>query len=173
MGIGDAVRTKRAIRTFADRPLSESDLEAIIEAGRRSGSSKNLQRWDFIVVRDRARLQGLTGIGKGAWHLAGAALAIALVTPDPKAPDAPLSIIFDLGQVAANMTLVAWGLGIGSVPATVYDHDLAGRLLELPPDRHCEYLISFGYPKDPAELTSPLRAAGRKSRDSIVHEETW
>ena len=58
-------------------------------------------------------------------------------------------MLFDLGQAAENMMLVAWELGIGSVPATVYDHDLARRFLGYPADRHCEYLLSFGYPADP------------------------
>ena len=44
--------------------------------------------------------------------------------------------------------LAAWELGIGSVPATVYEHDLARRLLGYPDDQFCEYLISFGYPAD-------------------------
>ena len=52
----DAVRTKRAIRRFSDRPLAPDQLERILAAGRRSGSSKNLQRWAFIVCRDRGHL---------------------------------------------------------------------------------------------------------------------
>jgi len=169
----DAVRTKRAIRRFADRPLEPEHLERILAAGRRSGSSKNLQRWSFIVCRDRAHLAELAGLGPWAGHLAGAAVAIALVTPDPHAPDAPLSILFDLGQAAANMMLVAWELGIGSVPATVYDHARARELLGYPADKDCEYLLSFGYPADPADLAAPPRAGGRAPLEQLVHEERW
>jgi len=169
----DAVRTKRAIRRFADRPLEPEHLERILAAGRRSGSSKNLQRWSFIVCRDRAHLAELAGLGPWAGHLAGAAVAIALVTPDPHAPDAPLSILFDLGQAAANMMLVAWELGIGSVPATVYDHARARELLGYPADQDCEYLLSFGYPADPADLAAPPRAGGRAPLEQLVHEERW
>jgi len=168
-----AISTKRAIRAFADRPLDPAHLERILDAGRHAGSSKNLQRWDFIVCRERAHLAQLAAVGPWAGHLAGAAVAVALVTPDPRAPGAPLSIMFDLGQVAQNMMLAAWELGIGSVPATVYDQDLARRLLGHPADRHCEYLISFGYPANPDLLTAPLRPGGRKPLASIVHEERW
>ena len=52
----DAVRTKRAVRAFADRPIAQDELDRILAAGRRAHSSKNLQRWAFIVVRDRERL---------------------------------------------------------------------------------------------------------------------
>jgi nitroreductase len=169
----DAIRTRRAIRQFADDPLAPEHLDRILRAGRRAGSSKNLQRWDFIVVRDRARLRELVAVGPFAGHLAGAAAAVALVTPDPRGPGQPLSVMFDLGQAAENMMLVAWELRVGSVPATVYDQALARTLLGYPADRHCEYLLSFGYPADPAKLTDPLRAGGRQPLDEIVHEERW
>ena len=54
-----AVRSRRAIRRFADRPLEPEHLERILHAGRRANSSKNQQRWAFIVCRDRAHLQEL------------------------------------------------------------------------------------------------------------------
>jgi nitroreductase len=168
-----AIARRRAIRRFADRPLEPDHLERILQAGRRSGSAKNEQRWDFIVCRDRNHLVELSRLGPWTDHIAGAAVAIALVTPDPGAADAPLSIMFDLGQAAANMQLVAWDLGIGSCPATVYEHDLARRLLGYPAVRHCEYLLSFGYPADPAQLTDPLKRGGRRPLAEIVHEERW
>jgi len=130
--VWEAILHRRAIRRFTDRALDDADLHRILAAGRRSGSSKNQQRWDFIV-----------------------------------------SVMFDLGMAAANMQLAAWELGIGSCPATVYDHALAARLLGLPDDRHCEFLLSFGYPADPAQLTAPLRTGGRRPLDDIVHEERW
>ncbi len=168
-----AIDGKRAIRTFDDRPLEAAHLERILQAGRRSGSSKNRQRWDFIVVRDRARLQELTAVGEWARHLAGAAVGIALVTPDPGAPDAHESIRFDLGQAAQNMMLAAWELGIGSVPATVYDFEIARRVLGYPADHTCEYLLSFGYPSDPSDLTRPKKPGGRRPLEELVHEERW
>ena len=163
----------RVVREFEDRPLEPAHLDRIVRAGRRAGSSKNLQRWTFIVCRDRAHLRELAAVGPFAGHVAGAAAAIALVTPDPHAPGAPLSIAFDLGRAAQNMVLAAWELGIGSVPATVYEHDLARRLLGYPEDQHCEYLLSFGYPADPAALTRPPAAGGRRDLDEMLREERW
>jgi nitroreductase len=173
MDVWTAVRSRRAIREFVDRPLDAAHLERILDAGRLAGSSKNLQRWDFIVCRDREHLMELAAVGRWAGHLAGAAVGVALVTPDPQAADSPPSVLFDLGQAAENMMLVAWELGIGSVPATVYDHDRARRLLGYPDSHHCEYLISFGYPADEEQLTAPRKPGGRKPLADIVHEERW
>jgi nitroreductase len=169
----DAIRTRRVIRKFADRPLDDEHLERILNAGRRANSSKNSQRWAFIVCRDRAHLRELAKVGPWAGHLAGAAVGIALVTPVPDRTDAPLSIMFDLGQAADSMMLAAWELGIGSVLATVYRHDLARELLGYPEDQHCEFLLSFGYPADAAAVTRPLKKGGRRPLVELVHEERW
>jgi nitroreductase len=173
MDTWDAIRSKRVVRRFEDRRLDPAHLDHILDAGRHAGSAKNLQRWDFIVVQDRDRLRALADVGPFAGHLAGAAAAVALVTPDPSAPGAPLSVMWDLGLAAENMSLAAWELGVGSCPATVYEQGLAREILGYPADRHCEYLLSFGYPADPADLTRAARRGGRRSLNEIVHQERW
>jgi nitroreductase len=169
----DAIGTIRVVREFSTDPIATADLDRILDAGRRAGSSKNLQRWDFIVVTDHERLARLAEVGPYAGHLAGATLAIALVTPEPHAPGAPLSIEWDMGRAAQNMVLAAWALGIGSCPATVYEQDLAREILGSPADHHCEYVLSFGHPADPERLVRPNRAGGRRAIEEIVHRERW
>lgn len=173
MLVRDAVQAKRAVRDFAPRPLAQEDLDAILDAGRRAHSAKNRQRWAFVVVRDPERLNALSTAGPWAGHVAGAAAAVALVTPDPRVPGAPLSIAWDLGGAAAQMMLVAWELGIGSCPATMYEADLVRSILGYPPDMHCEFILSFGYPADPAVLERANRPGGRRSLDDVVHQERW
>jgi nitroreductase len=173
MNVWDAVRTKRAIREFAARPIEPADLERIVRAGTRAHSSKNQQRWAFVVVEDRERLAALSKLGPYAGHIAGAAAAVALVTPDPLGPDQPLSVVWDVGGAAAQMMLVAWELGIGSCPATVYEQAMARDLLGYPDELWCEYILSFGYPADPARLSAPNRAGGRRPLDEVVFRERW
>jgi nitroreductase len=168
-----AIRTKRMVRAFSDQPIEAAQLERILDAGRHAASSKNSQRWDFIVVEDREQLRGLSTAGPFAGHLAGATVAIALVTPDPRAAGASLSLMWDLGLAAENMMLAAWELGIGSCPATVYEPAIARRLLAYPEDRTCEYILSFGYPADPTDLTRPPKAGGRRPLSEIVHRDRW
>ena len=173
LGTWEAIDSLRVVREFDPRPLAPWIVERILDAGRRTGSSKNRQRWAFIVCRDREHLGQLATLGPWAGHLAGASIAIALLTPDPRTADAPLSVTWDLGRAAQNMMLAAWELGIGSVPATVYEHDRARELLGYPADWHCEFILSFGRPADPALLTAPKRAGGRRTLAQIVHEERW
>jgi len=169
----EAVSSKRAIREFSDQPVAADDLARILRAGARAHSSKNQQRWAFIVVQDHERLAALATLGPYAGHVAGAAVAVALVTPDPREQGVPLSVIWDLGGAAAQMMLVAWELGIGSCPATVYEHGRAREILGYPEDMLCEYILSFGHPADEQRLTAPNRPGGRRPMGEIVHRERW
>ena len=173
MDVWTAIRTKRMVRRFRDEPLGAGQLEQIVDAGRHAASSKNQQRWDFVAVQERERLRALSAVGPYAGHVAGAAAAVALLTPDPRAPGASLSLVWDLGLAAENMMLAAWELGIGSCPATVYDQAIAREVLGHPEDRWCGYVLSFGFPADPDDLTRPPKPGGRRPLDEILHRERW
>jgi nitroreductase len=172
MDVWEAINSVRVIRDFAERPISAEHEARILNAARRTGSSKNEQTWAFITIRDREHLRELTAVGKYADHLAGAALAVALVTPDESAGWRNTRM-WDLGRTTQSMVLAAWELGIGSAPATVFEQELVARLLGLPADRRCHYILSFGYPADPSELTAPKKEGGRKPLEALVHEERW
>jgi nitroreductase len=167
-----AIRTVRVIRDYRPQPLTEEELRAIADAARKTGSSKNTQRWDFITVRDRESLRRLSGVTIYAKHLPSAGAAIALIVPAPD-PDHARSVLWDLGRAAQNIILAAWAMGIGSCPITVQDFDLAADVLALPADRQCQYIVALGWPADPEDLTRPPRAGGRKPYDQVVHTERW
>ncbi len=170
MDVSEAIRLKRAVRQFEDRSLPETVVREILNAGRRSQSSKNLQPWHFIAVRDKSTLKALAECGTSAGHLAGAALGVALVSEDPSHR---FQTLFDLGQSAAYMQLAAWELGIGSCLASIYEPDKARQILGFPADLHIRFAISFGYPLEPGVLTTPPQKGGRRTFDEIVHWEKW
>lgn len=170
MNVSEAIRTKRAIRKFQDKPLPDDIIHAILNAGRRSQSSKNEQAWHFIAIRDKSILQALSKCGTYAGHLAGAALAVAILTPEPTAK---FQTMFDAGQAAAFMQLAAWELGVGSVPASIYDREKAREILEFPPEWHLRIALSFGYPLDEEKISAAPKKGGRRSLEEIVHWDQW
>lgn len=164
----DAIGSLRAIRRFDGRPLPEDVLAEILEAGRRAPSSMNEQRWAFIVCTDRDHLLKLATIGDYAEHVAGAAAAVALVTPEAEEGWRREGIAFDLGQCAQNLQLAAWALGVGTVHAAVYDEDRTRELLGYPEGWRCDYVLSLGYPE-----RAPTTRGGRKALGNLVHRERW
>jgi nitroreductase len=171
----EAIRTIRVVRRFSDRRIEDDVLGQILDAARHAGSSKNLQRWAFQVVRDRATLERLSHVGAYAGHLAGANVAVATIVPRPDDGnwEPAESVMWDLGRAAQNMVLAAWELGIGSAPATVYDEPLCRSILDYPEDHYCGYVWSLGYPANPEDLTRVPKAGGRVTLDDIVHWERW
>ena len=170
MNVSEAIRTKRAVRQFKPDPLPQEVILAIVNAGRRAQSSKNTQPWRFVVVTERGMLEKLSRLGQWAGHIAGAAAAVCILTPDP---NERFSVMFDAGQAAAYMQLAAWELGVGSVPATIYDHEIARKLLCFPPEWHLRVIFSFGYPAEEDALTRPPKAGGRAPLGDVIHWETW
>lgn len=170
MEVFEAIRLKRAVRKFKDQPLPREVIEQILNAGRRAQSSKNTQPWYFIAITGRTMLKDLSTLGPYAGHLAGAALGVAILTPDPASR---WSIMFDAGQAAAFMQLAALELGVGSCPATIYEPEPARRLLGFPEELHLNVMLSFGYPLEDTLLTSPPRPGGRRELQDIVHFEKW
>ena len=129
-----AIASRREVREFADRPLPDDVVHRILDAGRLSGSSRNTQKWEFLVVRD------------------GEALAEAVYAPD-NVRTAQLVVAitgeafpFDVGRAAQNMMLAAWNEGVGSVPNGIADADAAERAVGTAP---VKMILSFGYPAKP------------------------
>jgi nitroreductase len=168
----DAIRARRNVRRYADRPIPGGDLDRILDAGRRSPSSMNEQPWDFVVVTDRERLRQLAGVWRYGAHIAGSAAAVALLAPASSDPEARETFAFDLGQASMSMMLAAADLGIGSCHSAVGSQDTARELLGTPEDRECVIILSFGYPAGPplAPVTEPKN---RRPFDDVVHRDRW
>lgn len=170
MNVSEAIQTKRAVREFQQKPLPDEVMRAILNAGRRAQSAKNMQAWRFLAITERQTLQALSALGTYAGHLAKAALGVAILTPSP---DTRWSIMFDAGQSAAYMQLAGWELGVGSCPATIYEPEKARALLGFPADLFLNVMLSFGYPADPEALTRPPKKGGRESAEALIHWNHW
>ena len=170
MNVSDAIRLKRAVRKFQDKPLPDDVVHAILNAGRRSQSSKNNQTWQFIAIQDKATLKALSECGEWAGHLAGAALGVALLSENP---EEKFQRLFDLGQAAAYMQLAAWELGVGSCLASIYEREKARQLLGFPENLHLRIAISFGYPAEAETLIKAPQKGGRKDLRDFVHWDRW
>jgi nitroreductase len=165
----DAIRSRRDVRDFSDRPLAEEDLDRILEAGRRAPSSRNGQPWDFVLVTDRSQLAELSQVWRGAGHVARSTATVAVILPD--LDERRETAFFDAGQAVLSMMVAAADLGIGSGHAAVADQELARRVLGLPDDRICAHLVPLGYPAE--RPLAPLRRPDRRPLDEVVHRGRW
>ena len=159
----DFILSQRAIRSYRDEPLAPDDLNAVLEAARWTGSSKNRQAWSFIVVEDRDGLQRLAECGSFTDPVRRSAATVVIV-------EEPGGYEFDSGRVAQNIMLAARAGGIGSCPITFHRDDQLRSVLEIPADRRARYGVALGYPAPDAKAA---KAGGRKPLDDLVHRERY
>lgn len=154
-------------------------LDDILDAARWTGSAKNAQPWELIVVEDRSTLAELATLGQWAGHLDGAKLAIVLVMNNE-----PLTGPLDEGRLAETIMLAAWSHGVGSCIATIFPEENSRRAktqLGVPADRRLITAISLGYPADASatrvsrDLAGGLSTMpmGRRSRAAFVSWERF
>jgi nitroreductase len=168
----DAIRARRNVRSFDQQlPIGDEALQRILEGAWRTPSSMNQQAWTFVAVTDPARLTELSKVWRYAQHVAGSPATIALVAPTTDDPDTREVYQYDLGQATMSIMLAAADLGIGSCHAAVDDQDLARRILGLPDDQRCEWLVSLGYPAD--RPLAPIEAPDRRPIDEVVRRDRW
>jgi nitroreductase len=168
------LRGLRSIREFRPDPVPQEVLDDVLEVARWSGSAKNAQPWEFVVIHDRAMLAALARLeGSTARHLAGAAVGIVLVMEG--APTHVAQETFDEGRLSERMLLAAAAHGVGGCvgwwagPAPA----AAKQLLGIPAGRLVRTVLSLGYPDRETPRGRPRPAQARKPLTALVHNERY
>ncbi len=167
------ILTRRSIRQFTDRPISEEDLHAILTAGMSGPSCVNARDWHFLVVQDRDILGKMADAnGRPAEPLRQAAAGILILGDLDRAFEhAPDYWIIDASIAGQNMTLAAHALGIGSVWLGTYPQmrrvEAQRTLFDLPETVVPHSILALGYPAEEKEQSRELYEKDR------VHFERW
>ena len=151
----EAVRTVLAIRAYQDRPVPDEVITRIVEAGRLSASSLNLQPWHFVVVRDREGLRALGRLVSTGPYTAQAAFAI-VAAYERSSPYG----VSDVSRAIQTMILTAWAEGVGSNWTGFGGLEEVRRHVGLDPRYEVLAVVPFGYPAGRVGL-------GRKNRRPI------
>ena len=162
MEVFEAVRTMLAVRRYLDRPVPETIVQRIVEAGRLTGSAMNLQPWHFIVVQDRDTLGRLGALARSGPYVAEAPLAIVVVI------DGTGYAVSDASRAIDSMMLTAWSEGVGSNWVGFANLEKVNALLGIPSERDVLAILPFGYPADRIgrgkKKRKPLRAVAHRER---------
>ncbi|MDQ3693879.1 MAG: nitroreductase family protein [Chloroflexota bacterium] len=166
------LRDLRAVRDFAPEPVPEAFLDDAYEVARWTGSARNLQPWDLVVVRSRETLDQLAALNGYAKHLAGAPLGIVLVLDNKNAEFAA----YDEGRLAERIMLTAAAHGLGSCIGWWSGRGRidARAIIGAPDTAIARTVLSIGCPALPGGL-KPKRgqAETRKPVAAFVHQERY
>ncbi|MEM1569510.1 MAG: nitroreductase family protein [Candidatus Bathyarchaeia archaeon] len=182
MEVFEAIRTRRSIRVYEDKPVEEEKLRKVLEAARLAPSAGNRQPWRFIVVTDPKVKEELR-------------LTKEKLRPPPREPlrgpprdpirSAPVIVVgcalpgesfpgtdfwkIDVAIALQNLVLVAWEQGLGTCWVGVFHEEgEVKKVLGLPEEARVVAMITLGYP---AEKKEPV--TDRKPLDEIVRYNHW
>ena len=179
MKLDTILETRRSIRSFDAKPVSEKYLLAICEAARVAPSACNSQTWRFIAVTDPGIIQKICKEG------------MRPVIPNKWLKQAPLVIVgcsqldivanriggkitgieyyqIDIGIAMEHMVLKATELGLGTCWIGWFRENRIKELLAIPEKIKVSALLAVGYQKD-----VPLGKKKRKPLHKILYSEKW
>jgi nitroreductase len=165
------LRGLRSVRRFRPDPIPSEVVDDLLEVARWTGSARNLQPWELVVIQDHKTLGALAELEGYARHLAGAPLGIVLVMAGQEHEQEA----YDDGRLSERIMLAAAAHGVASCIGwwAGDGRSAAKELLGVPPERTVRTALSLGYAAEDTRRASSRPGAGRKPLSDIVHEERY
>lgn len=160
-----AIMTRKVQRAFSDKAVESGKLAQIVDAGRHAMSARNLQPWQFIVVRDRQTLRALGDLCSTGRFVSKAPSAVVVLKDLSNTRWADV----DCAHAVQTMAIAAWSMGLGTCWVGNFDQAEISKLLGVPEGWSVFTVLPFGYsdPESPSEVR-PL-----KKRSEVVHHERY
>jgi nitroreductase len=167
----EVLEKRRSVRAFTSEPVTAGELGAILKAVGSAPSAGNLQAYEVVAVRDRAKVAELAGATAGQTFIAGAQVCLVfLANPARSAVDygqrgRSLYCVQDATIAACHAHLACAALGLSSVWVGAFADDAVRRAVAAPRDLVPVCVLPIGRP---AETPKPTT---RRALSDLVHEE--
>ena len=170
MNVIDAIKKRKSVRNFLDKPIEEKKLRDVLEAGRVAPSAKNRQEWRFIVVKDREVRRKIVEAAKGQSFVGEAPVIIVACAIDDGyvMTCGQLSYPIDVAIALDHISLAAVELGLGTCWIGAFYEDKIKEILGIPNGVRVVDLMPIGYPAIPA-----VKEKTRLPYNEIVKDEHW
>lgn len=163
------VKERYSCKAYDGRPVSQEQLDQILEAGRWAPTAKNLQEQHVYVVQSEeglAKIDQLTPCRYGASTVLMVAFDSANVYTYPG--EKRTSGVEDATIVATHLMLAAKAAGVDSCWLNFFDPEKAAELFGLPEGEEVLMLLDLGFP---AEGAGPL--ANHASRKPVTETVSY
>lgn len=174
MDIWEAIKNRRSIRRFEDRPVPEELVKKVIEAGQWAPSACNRQAWKFIIV-DSSEIKEKLKRETTAYFVTKAPLLIFIAYSNRTDNLEYKDHLLSAAMAIQNMQLAAYSLGLGT--CCVNNLPIKARLrkiLNIPRSYDPVALLCMGYPKAvPKPLKRKNELEGLISRNSFDFENEY
>lgn len=170
MDVMEAIRRRRSIREFADRPIPPEVLERVTEALRLAPSACNYQPWRFVIVTDPAKRLELSRACRSQNFIAHAPAVIVGCGLVDEAYTRMggywNSCDIDVAIALDHLTLAAVEAGLGTCWIGAFTESEVKTVLGIPPNVKPVAIIIMGYPALENAFTD-VPTGGRKPREQV------
>ncbi len=163
----EQIKKVRQARQYEDRPVSDEDLQNLLEVAQWTGSSRNTQPWQFVVVTDKQQLKAISEVRTPINWVADAPLAIAIVLNG----HSHISEAYDEGRVTERLLGAARLLGLGGGTAWFGDaaqQDRGKEILGVPAELTARSVVVLGYPRQFRDHRPNPAQPGRRPLGELV-----
>ena len=168
------IRTRRVVREMSEQPVSQEQIETILEAARWAPSGGNLRPIRYIVIQDDETRRLIRLVSPGMFQKAPVLILLCLnedVMRQHSLPPSDRALLIDIGTAAQTIMLAAHGIGLASGPVTSYSQAAIRVILNLPESYSPEMFICLGHK---AESTRRgMRAWKKISWRDLTHWERF
>ena len=170
MTVMDAIRTRKSVRAYLDRPVEDEKLRAVLDAGRLAPSASNRQEWRFVIVREPEMRKRLAAVAGGQSFVGETPVLIVACaeTDNHIMKCGQLSYPIDVAIALDHIALAAVELGLGTCWIGLFDEKKVKELLGIPEPVRVVELMPLGYPANPAAIEKR-----RLPLEKIVKYERW
>ena len=168
----EEVRKVRQARLYEPRPVPEDVLATLLEVARWTGSGRNSQPWEFVVIRDKEQLRRVSELRPPINWLADAPLGIAIVLKG----ESDLSEAYDEGRLTERLLIAARLLGLGGGVAWYGDaaQQAEGKaILGIPAEKVSRQVVAIGYPTTLKDHRPNANFGGRKPLSELVSHDRY
>ena len=164
----ELARSRYSVRSYKEEMIKESELAAIIEAGRVAPTACNNQPQKIYIVKSEEKLSRLREVCRFTFH-APLVLAVGYDeerdwknrrTPGCRSGETDAAIVL------THMMLAAHELGVGSCWVGAFSEDKVREALSIPEGVRITALMPLGYPADDAEPLD-LHSVYREKSDTV------
>lgn len=167
MDFEKVIRTRRSIRSYADRDIPDEVLNRILESARIAPSGNNRQPWKFIVVKEKELKRKIAEHSYDQSFIAGAPVVIVCCGKkfsNRYEPFGDNAYLVDVIIAIDHLILSARNEGVGSCWVGAFSREPIQKLLKLPKELEVLMVIPLGYPVSESAFGEPR---GRKSLEEI------
>jgi len=179
MELMEAIRGRRSVRKYTPDPVSDADVETVLDAARWAPSWANTQCVRWIVVRDnntRMKLADTLPHGNPANNAIRTVPVVFVACADTgragfkggeEVTDKGDWYMYDAASAAHSLTLAAHALGLGTVHVGLFDAAKAGEIVGVPDNVRVVELIPMGRPAEQPH------GPGRKELSELVYRDRY